>query len=83
MKVEIYGREDCPFCKKAKQFAGMYFGSYDYIDTPKGDAFAELRQKIVEGYAKDVNTVPQIFIGEEHIGGYDDLVAWTLRKDTV
>lgn len=81
--ITIYGRDDCPFCQKAKEFAQYYFSEYNYIDTPKGEAFAELKDYIFSTYNENVTTVPQIIINNEHIGGYDDLIGWILRKDTL
>ena len=81
--LTIYGREDCPFCQKAKEFADVYFEDFEYVTTPKGsEVFKDLKEQVFQTYGKEVITVPQIFYKDIHIGGYEDLVNWTLREDT-
>jgi glutaredoxin 3 len=75
MKIEIYTKFACPFCSRAKQLLsskGAQFIEYDItMGGPK-------REEMLER-APGVRTVPQIFIGDVHVGGSDDLV--TLDRD--
>ncbi|MFW6288044.1 MAG: glutaredoxin 3 [bacterium] len=68
-KIEIYSMERCPYCKKAKAFLkskGLDFHEYD-IDDKK----VKLEMKKRTNGAK---TVPQIFIEDYLIGGFDDMM---------
>lgn len=68
--VEIYTTPFCGYCRAAKRLLtgkGVTFMEIDVATDPS------LRGKMVER-AKGRFTVPQIFIGETHVGGFDDLV---------
>jgi len=70
-KVEIYTKIFCPYCVRAKKLLadkGADFEEYDI--TMGGPQRAEMIQR-----AGGRSTVPQIFIGDRHVGGSDDLVA--------
>lgn len=70
-KVEIYTWQTCPYCIRAKkllQDKGVMFEEYR-ID---GDESA--RRKMAQR-AHGRNTLPQIFINDQHVGGCDDLHA--------
>lgn len=70
MKVEIYGVEDCIYCEKSVKWCEDNDVSYIYYDvTNTTDLIDQLIERI--GFVK---TVPQIFINDKHIGGYEDLV---------
>ena len=67
--VTIYTKGWCPYCSAAKKLLtekGVEFTEIDIEKKP--EARAEMIQK-----AKGRSTVPQIFIGEKHVGGCDDL----------
>ena len=69
--VEIYTSPTCGYCFAAKSLLtqkGVSFAEIDVVRAP------ERRQEMVER-AKGRRTVPQIFVGETHVGGYDDLAA--------
>lgn len=66
-KVLMYTTSWCPYCTRARQLfqqKGVPFTEIDVEDVP--GARDEMRQR------SGRNTVPQIFIGELHLGGYDD-----------
>ncbi len=66
----IFGRPGCGYCVRAKQVLEMRSLPHKYIDMMReGISPADLEKTI----GKPVRTVPQIFHGEEHIGGYTDL----------
>ena len=70
-KVEIYTKTFCGFCVRARhllQSKGVAFD--EYVIDGGGPKREEMIQR-----ANGRTTVPQIFIGEVHIGGCDDLVA--------
>lgn len=61
--IKIYGRERCDWCRRAVKLAEDYNLDYEYLDIyeqGKRDEF--LRQGL--------KTVPQIWWGEQHVGGY-------------
>lgn len=74
-KVEIYSSAHCPYCVMAKQL----------LDR-KGVVYDEIRVDLDPGKRQEMmtksrqRTVPQIFINNEAIGGYTDLVAMERAK---
>jgi glutaredoxin 3 len=69
--IEIYTQPWCPFCERAMHILTTKGVEFREIDAPNGSkARAESRQR-----SGGRTTVPQIFIGGEHIGGCDDMVA--------
>ncbi|MGH1423618.1 MAG: glutaredoxin 3 [Pseudooceanicola sp.] len=69
--VDIYTTPICGFCHAAKRLLtqkGVAFNEIDVMRAP--DKKAEMIQRANGG-----RTVPQIFIGETHVGGCDDLHA--------
>ena len=70
-KVEIYTKWTCPYCLRAKRLLDSKGVSYEEYDiTMGGPQRAEMIQR-----ANGRSTVPQIFIGNRHVGGSDDLAA--------
>jgi len=70
-KVEIYTKMFCPYCVRAKRLLGEKGVSYEEHDiTMGGPARADMIQR-----AHGCTTVPQIFIGDMHVGGSDELAA--------
>ncbi len=71
-EIVIYTTPVCPYCVRAKSLLkSKGAGDYQEIDVSADDA---LRETMVER-AGGRRTVPQIFIGDMHVGGYDDLAA--------
>jgi glutaredoxin 3 len=70
-EIEIYTTRYCPYCVAAKRLLSHKGVTFTEIDV-SGDQVA--RSKMVVR-ANGRMTVPQIFIGATHIGGYDDLYA--------
>jgi glutaredoxin 3 len=69
--ITIYTKSWCPYCAAAKKLLnakGARFTEIDIEKTP--EARAEMIQK-----AGGRTTVPQIFVGDRHVGGCDDLYA--------
>lgn len=69
--VKIYTTGTCPYCIQAKQL--LKARGVLELDEIRVDQVAGERQKMMDITGR--RTVPQIFIGEQHIGGCDDLVA--------
>lgn len=69
--IEIYTTPYCPFCGWAKELLDRKGVPFNEIDV-SGDR--ALRAAMADR-AKGQSTVPQIFIGDVHVGGCDDLYA--------
>ena len=70
-KVTIYTGPICNFCSAAKHLLSKKKISYEEIDIGNDDKKREEMLKKSNG----AKTVPQIFIGEKHVGGYVELKA--------
>jgi len=68
--ITIYGKENCPWCVKAKELVEQYSLKYEYLDIGRTP---ELRTQLFERYP-ETKTVPQIWWADRHIGGYEGLV---------
>ena len=69
--VTIYPKNFCPYCHRAKALLtqkGVDFEEIDVTTDPEG-------QKAMAVRAQGRSTVPQIFIGNQHVGGCDDIHA--------
>lgn len=70
-KITIYTSAFCPYCHRAKDLLRAKGAKFEEIDvTMRPGLRAEMREK-----TGGCNSVPQIWIGVKHIGGYDDLHA--------
>ncbi|MDO6513703.1 MULTISPECIES: GrxA family glutaredoxin [Neptuniibacter] len=72
-RITIFGREGCGFCVRAKELCEIKGLDYRYIDIHKENISKEDLEKTV---GKPVETVPQVFCGQEHIGGFTELEAF-------
>ena len=69
-KVEIYTTPTCPYCHAAKALLREKGVEYEEITVLDPELRAKMTQR-----AQGRRTVPQIFIGDTHVGGYDDMAA--------
>ncbi|UWQ14395.1 glutaredoxin 3 [Aliiroseovarius sp. M344] len=69
--VTIYSSQLCGYCHAAKRLLNSKGASFDEIDVMMNP---EKRQEMMQR-ANGRQTVPQIFIGDTHVGGFDDLYA--------
>ncbi|HVV64929.1 MAG TPA: glutaredoxin 3 [Rhizomicrobium sp.] len=68
-KVRIYTTPICPYCVRAKSLLKKKGADFEEIDVfMDGQARSEM-----ESVSHGRRTVPQIFIGDRHIGGCDEL----------
>ena len=67
--IEVYSTPGCAFCRKAKSLLSRLEVQYDEIDVSES---AELRDAMA--LRAGAATVPQIFIGGEHVGGATELL---------
>jgi glutaredoxin 3 len=69
-KVIIYTKADCPYCRMAKDLLSARNIDFEEIYVDKDPHQLEEMLRL-----SNRRTVPQIFINEQSIGGYDDLAA--------
>jgi len=83
MEVVVYSKSNCPFCIRAKEWFkthGITYTENVLDDEEQRLAFYQklngVQEQITKGSeSRPVNSVPQIFIDDKHIGGYDQLIA--------
>jgi glutaredoxin 3 len=73
--VRMYTTQVCPYCLRAK--ALLKQRGVTAIDEIRVDIDPDQRDKMIEITGQ--RTVPQIFIGETHVGGCDELIALDQR----
>jgi glutaredoxin 3 len=69
--VKMYTTAVCPYCVRAKQF--LKSKGVESIEEVRVDLDPEARDVMMQSTGR--RTVPQIFIGDTHVGGCDDLLA--------
>ncbi|MBE7941391.1 MULTISPECIES: glutaredoxin 3 [Ramlibacter] len=77
--VKMYTTAVCPYCVRAKQI--LKAKGVEQIDEVRVDMDPAERVRMMETTGR--RTVPQIFIGDTHVGGCDDLVALDARGGLV
>ncbi|WP_420427889.1 glutaredoxin 3 [Algiphilus sp.] len=71
MSIAVYSTRVCPYCVMAKRLLDSKGVQYqDLRIDENAQARDEMRRR-----APAARTVPQIFIGKRHVGGFDDLAA--------
>ena len=73
----VYGKDDCPFCMKAKEELELRGIPYDYVNL------VELGKTAAEVTGRKVNTVPQIYIEGHYVGGYNALMEFLNQPMTI
>lgn len=74
VKVQIYATAWCPYCNAAKSLFERKGVAYEEHDASDPAVRMEMIQR-----AHGRRTVPQIFVGDLHLGGYDDVAALERR----
>jgi glutaredoxin 3 len=75
--IRVYTTTYCGFCARAKELLRSKGVLFEEIDVTGDDG---ARAKLVEA-SGGLRTVPQIFIGELHVGGYSDLARLDARGE--
>jgi len=73
-KVVMYATGWCPYCERARALLARKRVAFEEIDI---DVASSRREEMMTRSGR--RTVPQIFIGEVHVGGCDDLYALDAR----
>ncbi len=69
VQIDVYSKGYCPFCTRAKALLKSKGVEFNEMDVTLGGP----KKKEMMERAPMARTVPQIFIGDVHVGGYDDL----------
>lgn len=72
-KVIVYSKDHCPYCDRAKQLLSHKQVKFEEIRIDLDPAQAQIMME-----RSQRRTVPQIFINDQHVGGFDDL--WALEQ---
>ena len=72
MKVEIYTKDNCVWCTRAKNLMSDFNISYLEHDLSDEDERKEFYKEVGE----NVSTVPQVYVNGNRIGGYKELSKW-------
>lgn len=75
--IKMYTTAVCPYCNRAKQI--LKARGVEHIEEVRIDLLPEERDRMMTLTGR--RTVPQIFIGDTHVGGCDDLMALDGRGD--
>ena len=70
-RILMYSTRICPYCIRAEPFLAKKGIAPDQIEKIRVDDHPEQREEMIRITGR--RTVPQIFIGERHVGGFDDL----------
>lgn len=70
-RILMYSTRVCPYCIRAEQLLAKKGIAADQIEKIRVDEHPEQRDEMIRITGR--RTVPQIFIGERHVGGFDDL----------
>lgn len=73
----VYGKDDCPFCMRAKEELELRGIPYDYVNL------TELGKTAAEVTGRKVTTVPQIYIEGHYVGGYNTLMEYLNQPMTI
>lgn len=74
-EIIIYTTKICPYCIMAKRLLDLKGAKYTEINVDEKDG---LREEMMAKTKR--RTVPQIYIGDLHVGGYDELYALERQK---
>jgi glutaredoxin len=68
MQAIIWSKDNCPYCVQAKNLLSQK--GIEYIEKKIGEGYT--KEDLLEA-VPDARTVPQIFLDEEYVGGFNEL----------
>ena len=74
LTAEIYSKPNCPYCVRAEQLLtreNIAYTKYDAVSTRE-----HLIERVTKASGRAPQSVPQIFLGGQYIGGYTELAAY-------
>jgi len=75
-KITIYGHEDCPYSRLAKTLTKLQEAKLEYINVIDKNPLEYISKEL----GVEVSTTPQIILGSELIGDYNDLIDYIYQK---
>lgn len=66
--LKVFGAQWCDYCKRLKDYLVVNNIEHEFVDI---DIKIEESLVLIE---KDLQTIPQVWIGDKHIGGHDDTI---------
>ena len=79
MQAEIYTKQNCGYCIKAKQLLNSKNIPFTEISLETNTA--NVKAEIEKRSGTPVRTVPQVFIDDQYVGGHDDLVKFINNRN--
>lgn len=84
MYFTIFGKENCPYCVKAKALLQSRMLEFTYKDVKEDEVFfMTMNQWVYEASGEVPKKVPQIFVDNTYIGGHDDLVEYLNQPEEI
>jgi thioredoxin reductase (NADPH) len=71
-KYEIYSKDNCSYCDRVKDLFKFHNIPYEEKNLSNGYSKEEIQARV--GDEKKINTVPQIFVNGEYLGGFLEIV---------
>ena len=82
MYFTVFGKENCPYCVRAKELLQSKLLEFTYRDVVEDEvAFLQMNSWVAEATGFPVRTVPQIFLDQEYIGGDNQQFADFSRQE--
>lgn len=72
MNFEVYSKDNCIYCTKIKELLVHHGLKYEEKSLSNGYTKEDIQTRV--GDAKTINTVPQVFVNNEYLGGYLEVV---------
>ena len=69
-KIQVYTTQWCPYCHAVKALLDRKGVTYEEVDARDPDTRSAMIQR-----AHGRRTVPQVFVGDQHLGGYTEVAA--------
>lgn len=74
MKIEIYSKDNCGYCVELKHLFKFHNLEYTEYSLNNGYTKDDIQQRV--GDTKQINVVPQVFIDNQYIGSYLDVIKY-------
>nr|WP_227663024.1 GrxA family glutaredoxin [Marinobacter daqiaonensis] len=75
--MTIYGRMSCGFCAMARNLCEQKGFEHEFIDMP---ALGLTKEDVAQKLGRPVRTVPQILVGDNYVGGYDEFSRYVASR---
>ncbi len=81
MKAKVYSKVKCPYCVKAIELLESKGHEIEKLTVNEDISVDDFKEVVYQKTGSVPQTVPQIFINDEYIGGHDDLVSHFANLD--